>query len=208
MSSFWSTILDWFLPNIRLSDDIYDIEASRITNRIAHSHQRSVGSAPSGSDATGRYRDHKTGRTSRRDSGTDALNHGPRITAEQDESRRLHEENKQLRQQVAHLQSQLEESTRVIQSAKVPVPRTSSPPVSTTATTLVSPSSSSSLDYKSKYALLQEQHDITCRTLNDYTAELSSLRSFLSKTDATDNASILQKVQALFAQVHRNWWFG
>jgi len=207
MSSFWTTILDWFLPTIRLSDDSYDIEALRISNRIASSHHRALGSVPaSGPDATGHHRDHKSGRVSRRESETDVNGHRSKSDHEDHEMRRLREENERLRQQVSHLKTQLDsqgERTRLplSTSSRVSSPPFSSPPVSPTSA--ISPTTSSSEYYKSKYDKLRKEHELTHQTLSNYTAELVSLRSFLSKTDAFDNAFIMQNVQDLNGQIQQ-----
>ncbi len=226
MSSFWTTILDWFLPTIRLSDDIYDIEASRhaSANRIAHSHQRTLGPAPSsGTDTPAYYksdrdRDYKSSssRISRRESESES--HGHRSKASYDDyevkyrrakedNGKLYDENGRLREQIAQLQKQLEavqanERARLTLTTSVSSPSVASPPVS--PTTAVSPSSNHSSEYfKDKYYKLRKEHESTSRTINEYAAELSSLRSFLSKTDTFDNATIRQIVQDLNGEIQQ-----
>jgi hypothetical protein len=204
MSAIWSTILDWFLPTIRLPNDLHDLEASLTSNRIPPSHHRSLGSAPaSGQETPAYHRDYKSGRSSRRDSESDT--HGHRSKAEYDdryEMRKLQEENDRLRKQVAQLQSQLESQPSSLTSSRISSPPTTSPPVSPTSAVPPSTNSSSS-DYKYKYERLRKEHDYARQTLSSYSAELSSLRSFLSKTDAFDNASILQHVQDLNGQIQQ-----
>ncbi|KAI0087335.1 hypothetical protein BDY19DRAFT_995033 [Irpex rosettiformis] len=216
MSSFWTTILDWFLPTIRLSDDVYDIEASRLTStRIAHSHQRTLGPGPSsGSDAPAFHKDRdyksSSGRVSRRESGSEG--HGNKSKSSYDDyevryrraredNSKLYDENARLREQIAQLQKQLEvvqanECTRLTVTTSVSQPSVSSPPVSPTSNT-------SSEYYKDKYYKLRKEHESTSRTINDYAAELSSLRSFLSKTDTFDNATIRQTVQDLNGEIQQ-----
>ncbi|KAI0701332.1 hypothetical protein BC835DRAFT_1411480 [Cytidiella melzeri] len=208
MSSFWTSFLDWFLPTIRLSDDIHDLEASYI-DRIAHSHHRALGLAPSsGPDASAYHRgDNKSGRSTRRGSESEGNGHNSKADQDDYEVRKLQEENERLRKQVAQLQSQLEaqasERTHLTLSTKIASAPISSPPISPTSAVSPSTPSSSSEYYKSKYERLRKDHDFTRQTLNNYTAELSSLRSFLSKTDALDNASIRQSVQDLNGQVQQ-----
>ena len=227
MSSFWTTILDWFLPNIRLSDDVYDIEASRYNaNRIAHPTQRSLGPAPSSASDAPVYpkdRDHKSSgdfksssRISRRESESEG--HGIRSKSGYDDyegryrraredNGRLHDENVRLREQIAQLQKQLEavqanERTRLTLSTSVSAPAMSSTPVSPSSA--VSPTSNAASEYyKDKYYRLRKEHESSSRTINEYAAELSSLRSFLSKTDTFDNATIRQIVQDLNGEIQQ-----
>lgn len=198
MTSFWTTILDWFLPSIRLPDDLHDLEALRNQNIIASSQGRLLGSPPAQAGTISHQRDSKVGSRTISEGEPNARRsralQSPDAAARQ-ERERLAEENMQLRNELAQLKTQLhtpahDRRPSLSSPFNVTFPIASSPPVSPTSA--VSPHSSSLSNFTVQGGV--EQRSVEAE---------AALRAFMDKTDATDGASLLQNVKDLNAQIQQ-----
>lgn len=188
MNSLWS-IFDWIFPPVRLSDDYDDPEAPdgyislRRHSFITPSRLRAQPhlEAPQGdwSRQRERYKEHERERDRQL------------ITT-------LEQDNAALRQRVAALEHDLRASNQALSSLQM----LSTPPLSINAV-LPSPPSPP-LDpgeLSTVFGALKVSQDLTHQALYERTEEVSSLRSFLSKTDDWSGAQLLQAMRDLNAEI-------
>lgn len=168
MTSFWTTIFDWFIPSIRIPDDIRDIEALRFSNRIASSNTRALGFSPtSGADANGHHhRDQKTSKSHRRDSDIDVNGRRSRLVSEDSAGRvqRLAEENERLKREVVQLKANLQAQATQRTAASVSADALASVPPSqpSSPTAAYAPSS---INLQFDYSKLLQDHECYGRSM-------------------------------------------
>ncbi|KAF7796470.1 hypothetical protein EIP86_007647 [Pleurotus ostreatoroseus] len=189
MNSLWS-VFDWLFPSIRLSDDYDDPEAYpsghislRRRSFITPSRLRPQPQldAPQGDWSRQReqYKDYERERERQR-----------AVVLEQD--------NVTLRQRIAALEHDLSASNKALSTLQM----LSAPPLSLN-TILPSPPSPP-LDpgeLSNVFGALKVSQDLTHQALYERTEEVSSLRSFLSKTDDWSGAQLLQAMRDLNAEI-------
>lgn len=189
MNSLWN-LFDWLFPPIRLSDDLDDPEA--IPDGSSTLRRRSLATpfrlrpqlqieAPQGdwSRPRERYKEQE------RERDRQLI-----VTLEQD--------NAALKRRIAQLEHDLRASNQTLSTLQL----LSTPPLALTAV-LPSPPSPP-LDpgtLSTAFDALKVSQDLTHQALYERTEEVSSLRSFLSKTDDWSGAQLLQALRDLNAEI-------
>ncbi|KAJ3537980.1 hypothetical protein NM688_g6588 [Phlebia brevispora] len=189
MNSLWN-LFDWLFPSIRLSDDYNDPEALpdgyislRRNSLITSSRLRPQPpiDAPLGDWSRQReqYKDYERERERQR------------LTS-------LEQDNAALKRRIAELEHDLRASNKTLSTLQM----LSTPPLSLNAV-LPSPPSPP-LDpgtLSTAFDALKVSQDLTHQALYERTEEISSLRSFLSKTDDWSGAQLLQAMRDLNAEI-------
>lgn len=211
MNSFWS-LFNWFLPAIRLPDDLrlddpeslagrtYALhhQASRTLSTSTRHTQPPAGQPPrlqtSESDWQRQERRKEAERT--RDAERAAARERERDRdRDRHELGRLRDENKELKRRVQDLERTLELSQRsVLFLTKVP-------PAAPAGADLPRLPESHVKRLQIDYAALQSSHLVLQQALRDRNDEVSSLQMFLSKTDVKSGAEIIQSVELLNAEI-------
>jgi hypothetical protein len=199
MNSLWS-LLDWFLPAIRLTDDIrLDDPEAALAGRTYALHTRTL-------------------------SSSNRLQHQPRLQApsdgewhrqrerrkdgERDKDREreseamtsLRKENEELKARIQHLERDLQlarQSLSYAQDLSVPalplnvgLPHPPKAPSSTDPATL-----------QTAYNALSMSHALVQQALRERNEEVSSLRTFLTKTDDLSGAQLIQAIRDLNSEI-------
>lgn len=181
MNSFWS-VLDWFFPAIRLVDDLRldDLEAPSgrpyaIQTRTLSTSSRSHPRRPLPSDAewqNGRQREQRKDAERERDI---------------DDTSRLRKDNEELRRRVRELEASLNSTRNALstlsQNAHSPLLSLPDPALQTA------------------YDDLRTLHATVQQTLRERNEEVSSLRTFLTKTDELSGAQLVQATHDLNIEI-------
>ncbi|THH00218.1 hypothetical protein EW026_g2288 [Hermanssonia centrifuga] len=191
MNSLWN-LLDWFLPSIRLSDDLDDPEAQ--PNEAFSLRRRSLLNPP-------RLRSHSQIQAPDLE-WQRQREREQRKEQERDKDRQrigtLERENAALTARISQLEHDLRTANqslstlRLLSSPALPLDISIPPPPSP-------PLDPASLH--TAYEALIATQALTHRALHDRTEEVSSLRTFLSKTDDWSGAQLLQALRDLNAEI-------
>ena len=188
MNSLWS-IFDWLFPSIRLADDPDDPEAlpdgyytlsSRSIFTPSRLRPQLQIQAPQGdwSRDRERYKDHER-------------------EADKQRIASLEQDNAALKRRIAQLEHDLLSTTQTVASLQLlstPLPLNTAPP-SPPSPPLDPTTLSTAFD------ALKVTQDLTHQALYERTEEVTSLRSFLSKTDEWSGAQLLQALHDLNAEI-------
>ena len=192
MNSLWS-LFNWFFPSIRLPDDLNDPEA------LPDGYLSTLRRRPSNTDS--RLRPHLQLEAPLGDWNRDRDRERYRdYEADRDRQliNRLEQDNAILKQRISQLEHDLHASNKTLSTLQL----LSAPPLALT-TVLPSPPSPP-LDpstLSTTFDALRVSQDLTHQALYERTEEVSSLRSFLSKTDDWSGAQLLQAQRDLNAEI-------
>ena len=181
MNSFWS-VFDWFFPAIRLPEDHAPDDLEALTGRPyaiqirnLSTSSRSQPRRPLPSDAewhSGRQREQRKDVERER---------------EGDDASRLRRENEELRRRVRELEASLSSTRNALSTlSEATHPPTPSPPDATLQTA---------------YDDLRTLHASVQQTLRERNEEVSSLRTFLTKTDDLSGAQLVQATHDLNIEI-------
>jgi len=211
MNAFWN-LIDWFLPSIRLSDELDDPEA------LSDSHFSSAYNGTPSSYPPPRFRsqqqqqlqavDRARGvewqreRDKERDRERERERERERQREEEREKERqriqgLERDNALLSQKIAQLENELRSTTQSAALNFLDGP--AMPPQAALSFPSSPPSEPATL--RNTYESLLTSYSVTQRALHDRTEEVTSLKSFLSKTDEWSGAQVLQALRDLNAEI-------
>ncbi|EKM58409.1 uncharacterized protein PHACADRAFT_193527 [Phanerochaete carnosa HHB-10118-sp] len=202
MNSFW-TLLDWFFPAIRLTDDVRLDDPEAFAGRSYALHARTL-STPSRSlaqpqrlqtsDPAGWHRQ----RERRKDGGRE-----PHVDREQRESElvaALRRENEELRARVQQLERDLQLTRQSVAYAHdvsvpaLPLDIGLPPPPKM-------PQSADLAALRTAYGALAASHASVQQALRERNEEVSSLRTYLTKTDDMSGAQLIQAIRDLNSEI-------
>lgn len=219
MNSLW-TILDWLLPSlpsVRLSDDLADPEAARTPTDNVTVNGNAFGYtdvSPSSypphrfrtNQAVDRPRSHWDSHQKEREKERDRERDRDRERQREEERRKTQEqisslegENAKLKQKLEQLESKLKTSQQTVDTLAVLVPPGLSPSGAPPGFPLTPPKDPIAL--RSAYESLLSYYNVTNRALQDRSEEVSSLQSFLSKTDDFSGAQLIQALRDLNSEI-------
>lgn len=200
MNSFWS-VLDWFFPAIRLTDDLRLDDPEALAGRTYALHTRTL-STPSrlqptqpqrlqASDAAEWHRQRERRKDGEREAYRDR---------ESELVAGLRRENEELRARVQQLERDLQlarQSVTYAQDVAAPaLPLTVDLPAPPRV-----PQSADLASLRTAYDALTASHASVQQALRERNEEVSSLRTFLTKTDDISGAQLIQAIRDLNSEI-------
>lgn len=196
MNSFWN-LFDWIFPAIRLSDDLRLDDVEALAGRSYAIHTRTLSTParlqyqarPQATDAE-RYRQ----RERRKDVAERDIERESELVGS------LRKENEELRARIRELEKSLDFAERAVSYAReVSVPalrlnvRLPTPPEA--------PPSATPAALQTAYAHLRTSHASVQQALRERDEEVSSLRTFLTKTDDMSGHDLMQAIRDLNSEI-------
>ncbi|KAL6302510.1 hypothetical protein BKA93DRAFT_736801 [Sparassis latifolia] len=192
MNSLWN-FLDWFLPSVRLSDDLEDPYALS-DDGYSVLHLSSPASSPPRTRSQRRDWTQEHDREYERDRERERDKDPQRIQT-------LERDNAALHQRISSLEHDLQSARQSLATVSLLSSSIPPSPEKLIQQQVHHPQNPDLVSLRTSYDSLMSSYSVMHRTLQERNEEVASMKSFLSKTDEWSGAQLLQALHDLNAEI-------